>query len=142
MLQETEQQRDQEAQKLATLSSRVMNAAGMTDRGTETDPATALEAIEKMKHHLKSTLQELEDVKLKVYRQLYEPHYLITLPTQFRNSVLVDSDRIFLPSNGQLLTTVCLDWQTRISEERQRLNELRTAHSPLRGMDAQSVTPR
>ncbi|XP_024397560.1 kinesin-like protein KIN-12D isoform X2 [Physcomitrium patens] len=96
MLQETEQQRDQEAQKLATLSSRVMNAAGMTDRGTETDPATALEAIEKMKHHLKSTLQELEDVKLK----------------------------------------------TRISEERQRLNELRTAHSPLRGMDAQSVTPR
>ncbi|XP_024385089.1 kinesin-like protein KIN-12F isoform X2 [Physcomitrium patens] len=32
--------------------------------------------------------------------------------------------------------------KTRISGERQRLNELRTAHSPMRGMDVQSLTPR
>ncbi|KAG0565723.1 hypothetical protein KC19_7G010200 [Ceratodon purpureus] len=95
-LQEVEEQRDQEVQKLVSLCSSVMKTAGIVDDDNKcTEPAVALEAVEEIKERLESTVQEFEDFKLK----------------------------------------------TRIMGERQRLNEMRTAHSPLRGIDP-SVSPR
>ena len=66
-LQEAEEQRDQEARKLVSLCASIMKTAGMLDDDNNAEPAVALEAIEKMKDRLESTLLEFEDFKLKVH---------------------------------------------------------------------------
>lgn len=85
-LQEVEEQRDQEAQKLVSLCTSVMKAARMVDDNNCTEPAVALEAVEQIKDRLESTLQEFEDFKLKVYSISMS---LISFDVAFNNLLLV-----------------------------------------------------
>lgn len=68
---DAEEQRNQEAQKLVSLCTSAIRAAGVLDDSNGTEPAVVLEAIEQMKDRLQSTLQEFEDFKLKVLYTLY-----------------------------------------------------------------------
>lgn len=66
LLQEVEEQRDLEAQKLARLCASVIKAAGIADGDAGTPPAVAVEAVQQLKLHSETIRQEFEDFKIKV----------------------------------------------------------------------------
>ncbi|XP_024388572.1 kinesin-like protein KIN-12F [Physcomitrium patens] len=64
-LQEAEDAKIQMAQKIITLYSSIMKAAGLTPNGEEVDYSSVNSALEKMKERIQSLEQELADVKFK-----------------------------------------------------------------------------
>ena len=130
-------------------------AAGIVDPNRDGEPTLALEALHKLKTRLETTHNELEDYKLKVK----------SCATQSSNSYLSKLFGLMLAGREwvrglprlqtkimQVLPGVtCPDltiiwcWQIKIVEEKQRLNELRVVHSPLKAIGsfgAQSLAPR
>ncbi|CAB4320695.1 unnamed protein product [Prunus armeniaca] len=65
LLQETEEEKLQLAQKLLGLCTSVLKAAGITKPSTHINPSVAEEALEQIKNRVTSMDRELQDLKYK-----------------------------------------------------------------------------
>lgn len=126
--------------------------AGIVDPNGDGEPATvALEALRQLKTRVESTQKELEEYKLKVKScQSSSPKIFTIIVNVLRPQRCIRGCRGLQTQSMRALhsineVTMFWCWQIRIVEEKQRLNEMRVVHSPMKAIGsfgAQNLAPR